>query len=177
MSADLGSDISKISCLREPLYLHYKLKNLFIYLLVSFYMFLCNFLLRSLVFSDTVHDGSWSWDLVTDKARFLEKNLANRIWAIYRPKWDPKLGFCHFLKYGSLVFREIAYNNSVQQCVTSKRVKIHGKIFLGSHMGQKGTCNKATLKAKFRNGVGSIPVGGNSPSVGGWIVWTLVIQH
>ena len=32
------------------------------------------------------------------------------------------------------------------------------------------TCNPATLEAKFRNSVGSIPVGGNSPSIGGWIV-------
>ena len=38
-------------------------------------------------------------------------------------------------------------------------------------------CNPATLEAEFRNGVGSIPVGGNSPSIGGWIVWPPVIQH
>ena len=39
------------------------------------------------------------------------------------------------------------------------------------------TCNPATLKAEFPNGVGSMPVGGNSPSIGGWIVWPSVIQH
>ena len=38
------------------------------------------------------------------------------------------------------------------------------------------TCNPATLEAEFRNGVGSIPVGGNSPSIGGWI-GPPVIQH
>ena len=32
------------------------------------------------------------------------------------------------------------------------------------------TCNAATLEAEFRNGVGLIPVGDNSPSIGGWIV-------
>ena len=32
------------------------------------------------------------------------------------------------------------------------------------------TCNPATLEAQFRNSVGSIPVGGNSDSIGGWIV-------
>ena len=32
------------------------------------------------------------------------------------------------------------------------------------------TCNPATLEAEFRNGVSSIPVGGNSPSIGWWIV-------
>ena len=31
-------------------------------------------------------------------------------------------------------------------------------------------CNPATLVAEFRNGMGSIPVGGNNPSIGGWIV-------
>ena len=32
------------------------------------------------------------------------------------------------------------------------------------------TCNPATLKAQLRNGLGSLPVRGNSPSIGGWIV-------
>ena len=32
------------------------------------------------------------------------------------------------------------------------------------------TCNPATMEAEFRNGVGSIPVGGNSPSIDVWIV-------
>ena len=32
------------------------------------------------------------------------------------------------------------------------------------------TCNPATLDAEFRNRVGLIPVGGNSPLIGGWIV-------
>ena len=32
------------------------------------------------------------------------------------------------------------------------------------------TCNSATLEAELRNSVGSIPVGGNSPSIGRWIV-------
>ena len=39
------------------------------------------------------------------------------------------------------------------------------------------TCNPATLVAEFRNSVGSIPVGGNRPSISGWIVWPAVIQH
>ena len=39
------------------------------------------------------------------------------------------------------------------------------------------TCNPATLEVEFRNGVGSIPVGGNSSLIGGWIVWPPVIQH
>ena len=31
-------------------------------------------------------------------------------------------------------------------------------------------CNPATSEAEFRNDVGSVPVGGNSPLIGGWIV-------
>ena len=37
--------------------------------------------------------------------------------------------------------------------------------------------NPATLGAGFRGGVGPIPVGGNSPLIGGWTVWPPVIQH
>ena len=37
--------------------------------------------------------------------------------------------FCHFLKFGSLVFLEIAYNDSLQQCLISSRGKTHKKKF------------------------------------------------
>ena len=33
-----------------------------------------------------------------------------------------------------------------------------------------GTCNQATLKAEFRNSVGSTLFGVKSPSNGGWIL-------
>ena len=46
--------------------------------------------------------------------------------------------FCHFLKFGSLVFLEIAYNDSVKQCVTSSRGKIHKKVFGGPNLCQRG---------------------------------------
>ena len=39
------------------------------------------------------------------------------------------------------------------------------------------TYNSATLETKFPGGIGSVPVVGNSPSLGGWIVWQHVIQH
>ena len=32
------------------------------------------------------------------------------------------------------------------------------------------TCNPGTLETEFRNSVGSIPVGGKIPLIGGWIV-------
>ena len=37
--------------------------------------------------------------------------------------------FCHFLKFGSLVFLEIACNDRLQQCLTSSRDKITQKVF------------------------------------------------
>ena len=37
------------------------------------------------------------------------------------------LVFFYFLKFGSLVFLEIAYNVSLQQCLTSSRGEIHEK--------------------------------------------------
>ena len=55
-----------------------------------------------------------------------------------RSKSGPKLGFCHFLKFGSLVFLEIAYNDSLQQCLTSSRDKTYKKIFWGPTMDQNG---------------------------------------
>ena len=39
------------------------------------------------------------------------------------------------------------------------------------------TCNPPTLDAEFRNGVGSKPVMGNSPSIGGWIMWPPVVLN
>ena len=51
------------------------------------------------------------------------------------------------------------------------------KFFL-SHSGvMTCTCSPGTLEAEFWNGVSWIPFGGNSPLIGGWIVWPPVIQH
>ena len=72
----------------------------------------------SVVFSDIVHVDSWPWHLVTDRARFLKKNWQPE----FGPNWrksGPKLGFFLFFKFGSLVYLEIAYNDSLQQCLTS----------------------------------------------------------
>ena len=78
----------------------------------------------SLIFSDIVHDDSWPWYLVVDTARFLKKKIG-----------VPNLGqmgqirtqnyfFCYFLKFGSLVLLDIAYNDSLQQCLTCSRGRI-----------------------------------------------------
>ena len=71
--------------------------------------------------------------------------MAARIWA----KWVkiPKLGFLSFLKFGSLVFLAILYNDSLQQCLTSRRRQIHEKKIWGFKFGPKGP--KSCLKLDF----------------------------
>ena len=46
-----------------------------------------------------------------------------------------KFFFGHFLKFASLVFLEIAYDDSLQQCLKSSRDKIHEKNFWGPKLG------------------------------------------
>ena len=46
--------------------------------------------------------------------------------------------FYHFLKFGSLVFLEITYNDSLQKCLTCIRGENHENNFLGSKFGPKG---------------------------------------
>ena len=45
--------------------------------------------------------------------------------------------FFHFLKFDSLVFLEIAYNDCLQQCLTSAGSKNH-ENFLDPNLGQRG---------------------------------------
>ena len=67
---------------------------------------------------------------------FEEKKLAAQIWAKWaKIRLKTKL-FCHFLKFGSLVFLETPDNDSLQQCITSSRGKVHGKEFSGPKIGQ-----------------------------------------
>ena len=63
---------------------------------------------------------------------------------IFGPKFGPKgaksglkIGFFHFLKFGSLVFLEIAYNDNLEQCLTTSRGKTSQK-FSGAHLGPTG---------------------------------------
>ena len=72
---------------------------------------------------------------MTDEGTFLEKK-------ILQPKLRPNGRnqaqnevFRHFLAFVSLVFREIDYNDNVQQCLMFSRGKTHGKKFLGPKFG------------------------------------------
>ena len=53
--------------------------------------------------------------------------------------------FWHFLKFGSLVFLEIEYNNSLQQCITPSRGDTHKKnlaVQIWAKTGQNQTQNQ-----------------------------------
>ena len=78
----------------------------------------------SLLFSDILHDYCWPWYLVTDETIFLKKNWWSKF-GCNGCKSSPK--FSHnFLEVGSLVFLEIAYNDSLQ-CMTSSKSKTQEK--------------------------------------------------
>ena len=64
--------------------------------------------IASLAFSDIVDHDSWPWYLVTTKPDLKKKN-----WQVKFGQNGPNV-FCYFLKFGSLVFLEITYNDSVQ---------------------------------------------------------------
>ena len=67
--------------------------------------------------------------------------------------WGPNLGqnwawnwvFCHFLRFGSLFFLEIADSYSLQQCIASSRGKTHEK-FLGTKFSQQ----RVKIRPKIR---------------------------
>ena len=84
----------------------------------------------SLVFSDIAHDDSWPWHLATDRVTRLKKKFGGQNLGQMGQNRAQSYVFCFFLKFGSLVFLEIAYNYSLQRCVTTSGVKIHEKFFL-----------------------------------------------
>ena len=51
---------------------------------------------------------------------------------------SPKLFFCNFLKFVSLVLLEREYNDSLQQYLTSSGGKYYKKKFGGPNLGQTG---------------------------------------
>ena len=67
---------------------------------------------------------------------------------MFGPKWPKsglKLGFLPFSHFWLLVFLEIAYIDSLQQCITSGRGKTHKKTFLGPNLGQNGSKSSPKL--------------------------------
>ena len=80
----------------------------------------------SLVFLEIMYNDSLQQSITLGKAhnKIGSLNLGQN-----GPKSGPTLVFRHFLKFGSLVFLEITYNNSLQQCI---------KKNFGPNLGQNG---------------------------------------
>ena len=73
---------------------------------------------------------------MNDGARFfLKKNGGANLGQMGQNRAQNKV-FCYFLKFDSLVFLEIAYNDNLQQCLTSSRGKVE-KNFVGSNLCQR----------------------------------------
>ena len=66
-----------------------------------------------------------------------EKIGGTQIWSKVAKIGPETRFFSHFLKFGSLVFLEIAYNHSLQQCLTYRN-KIHKKNFGDPNLSQRG---------------------------------------
>ena len=52
-------------------------------------------------------------------------------------KLGSKLGFCHFFKFGSLVFHKISEDDSLEYCLTTIGGKTHEKNFRRPKLGEK----------------------------------------
>ena len=102
-------------------------------------MFFCHILkFGSLVFFEIVYNDSLQQFLTSSRGKIHKKKILGPKFGPKGPKSGPKLVFCNCLKFGSLVFLEIAYNDSLQQCVTSSRDKTQEKNFWGPNLGQNG---------------------------------------
>ena len=96
----------------------------------SVYQSVHHLILNQLIFSDIVHDDSWPWYLVKDGTRLLKKKKIGGLnLGSSGLHWAQNEVFGNFLDCGSLVFLESAYNDSLQQCLTSSRGKTHKKVF------------------------------------------------
>ena len=72
--------------------------------------------------------------LTSRRGKIHEKNLGTKF-GPKRPNRAQNLFFCHFIKFGSLVFIEIALNDNLQQFLTSSRGKIDEKTFWEPSLG------------------------------------------
>ena len=73
---------------------------------------------------------------MTDGARFLKKEFGSLNLGPMSLNQTQNKFFCHFLKFGTYVFLEIACNDSLQLCLTSSRGKTYENNFEGPNLGQ-----------------------------------------
>ena len=74
---------------------------------------------------------------MTDDVRFLreKKDILNL--APMGLNHAQNVFLCHFLEFESLVFLEVEYSDSLQQCLTSSGGNIHKIIGKGANLGPK----------------------------------------
>ena len=92
--------------------------------------FFCDFFkFGSLVFLEIAYNDSLQQCLTSTRGKIHQKKFWSPNFGQKGQNWAGNQVFCHFLKFGSLVFLEIAYNDSLQQCMISSRGKTHEKNF------------------------------------------------
>ena len=87
----------------------------------------------SLVFLEIAYNDSFQQCLTSSRGKTHIKKLEAQIWAKLA-RIRSKIS--HFLKFVSLVFLQIAYDGSLQQCLISSRSKSDEKTFAGPNLGQ-----------------------------------------
>ena len=92
----------------------------------------------SLVFLEIAYNDSVQQSVTSSRGKIHEKSFWGPKFVPKGPKSGLKLGFLSFSQVWFLGFLEIAYNDSVQQCVTSRRGKIREKVFWGPDLCQRG---------------------------------------
>ena len=94
------------------------------------YVFVYCFFFKKNEYNNSLQQCSRSSRGKTHKIFFQEPNLGQN-----RRKTGPKLVFCHSLKFGSLVFLQIAQDESFEDCITTRRGKTRQKKFESPHFG------------------------------------------
>ena len=109
-----------------------------------------------------------SQEYICHKVLSSKKRLGNRYWF-----------FEIFSKYLEQSFHRTPVKSSLY-CLKILPIKQISRLFQITRVVSgiaAWNCNLANVDAKFRNVVGSVPVGGNIPSLCWWIVWPLAIQQ
>ena len=81
-----------------------------------------------IVSSDIAHDYSWPWYLETEEADLKKKTTTE----IGGPNFGQTGKIGSKTRFGLLVFLEIAYNDSLKQCVATSRGKTYEKVIWAS---------------------------------------------
>ena len=90
----------------------------------------------SLVFLNIRYSDSLKQYLTSSRGETYEKSFWGQNLRQTSQNRAQNYVFCHFFKFDSLVFLEVAYSDSLQQCLTSARGKTHEKC-LGTQFWAK----------------------------------------